>query len=307
MKKFLLAIGCCLLMAVSAFAQKPKQDNKPEVGKWSVGVSFNVLSIGKAVSQPADNTGVADFVSSNSAFVSEQMNIITKDPIAKINFKYLAKEHFALRIGVGVSGSKIDYREYVTDDLAKFNEPLSEKVVFDTVHGNLTTFSASLGGECRMGKQNVQFIIGFGLNYVIGGGRATLDYGNVLNVANPKPSTVGIADVNGALNTYKGTHLGISWARPVERYTQGHTQAISFCFDMGIEWFFIKNASLQASLGIVPVSVAFQPQSWAKYEGLSEISNKVETYVDLVSPGSTAILYGTNNLSLNFGLNYYFK
>ena len=145
MKKAILASVCLFAMAAGATAQS-RPDNKPAAGSWAVGLSMNVLGIGSSNSQPGNNSGAADFVSSNSAFVSEQMNIITQDPLARISFKYFKSDKFAIRFGVGFSGSNVNYKEYGQDDLAKFQDSESEDVVFDIVHGTLGTFSANLGG-----------------------------------------------------------------------------------------------------------------------------------------------------------------
>ena len=51
---------------------------------------------------------------------------------------------------------------------------------------------------------------------------------------------------------------------------------------------------------------SFQPQTYTIYEGFSSLSGKVEQYNGLVSPGSNALLYGTENLGCRLTLNYYF-
>ncbi len=56
---------------------------------------------------------------------------------------------------------------------------------------------------------------------------------------------------------------------------------------------------------MTPVMGVFQPQTWSIYEGYSSWTDRVEQYNKLVSPGSNAILYGTETFGLRISLNYY--
>ena len=56
----------------------------------------------------------------------------------------------------------------------------------------------------------------------------------------------------------------------------------------------------------------FQPQTYTTYEGYTSLAiaggsdeGSVIEYNKLVSPGSTGLLYGTNNFGLRLSLNYY--
>ena len=51
--------------------------------------------------------------------------------------------------------------------------------------------------------------------------------------------------------------------------------------------------------------VTFQPKTYATYEGFSANTGKVEQVTDVVSPGSCALLYGTQNLGCRIALTYY--
>ena len=91
---------------------------------------------------------------------------------------------------------------------------------------------------------------------------------------------------------------------------------------MGIEWFFIGRMSLTAAITFTPLMVMFQPQTYATFEGVQtkdiwyENGTKKQTdrtkpeydvvkFSHRVSPGSTALLYGTENLGFRIGFNYY--
>ena len=61
----------------------------------------------------------------------------------------------------------------------------------------------------------------------------------------------------------------------------------------------IQLTKLQTSLR------AFQPQTYTVYEGFSTKTGKVEQVNGLVSPGSNALLYGTQNIGCRISLTYY--
>lgn len=75
---------------------------------------------------------------------------------------------------------------------------------------------------------------------------------------------------------------------------------------MGVEWFMTGRISLAGAMTFTPVMFIFQPQTWTKFEGFSSKTGGVEQYNDLVSQGSSAVLYGTENIGFNVSLNYYF-
>ena len=59
-------------------------------------------------------------------------------------------------------------------------------------------------------------------------------------------------------------------------------------------------------MNFTPIMYTFQPQTYTIYEGFSTNTGKVEKYNGLVSPGSDAFLYGTENIGLRLSVNYYF-
>jgi hypothetical protein len=98
----------------------------------------------------------------------------------------------------------------------------------------------------------------------------------------------------------------MDYGRPVKEYNIGMSHGIGIYLNLGLEWFFMKNASLGATVDLTPIMVAFQPQTYTIYEGYDKYNGKVAQYNDLVSPGSTYLLYGTENIGVNISLHYYF-
>ena len=127
---------------------------------------------------------------------------------------------------------------------------------------------------------------------------------------------------------YHGFNLRVlednSLVRPTDRYNIGYCNGIGFTCDMGIEWHFAGKMSLSAAITFTPLMILFQPQTYATFEGLQTkdatynpsssawstparaiADYEVVEFSHLVSPGSTALLYGTENLGFRIGFNYY--
>jgi hypothetical protein len=224
--------------------------------------------------------------------------------MVSISYKYQAKEHMAFKASIGFSGGYVNYREYVNDDKAMALNPMSEAQVADAVKLDYKGGGITAGLEFNAGK-NLRFVGGFGLMYSFGGGDVKFEYGNQITEANQHPTTMEKIDKN--INEFASS--GCTWmdyGRPVKQYNVGVSHGIGIYANLGLEWFFMKNASIGATVDLTPIMVAFQPQTYTIYEGYDNYNGKVAQYNDLVSPGSTYLLYGTENIGVNISLHYYF-
>ena len=75
---------------------------------------------------------------------------------------------------------------------------------------------------------------------------------------------------------------------------------------MGLECFVAERLSLGVALNFTPLMFTIQPRTWTTYEGFNNWSGKVEEFTNLVSPGSNALLYGTENIGCRITMQYYF-
>jgi len=311
MKKLIIIMAAAAI-ALPAFAQKEaKQTFTPKKGDVSFGLTINPMALREDLRyQPETGEFAGTFIGGLGAD-PKQMFFLARDPLASLQFKFRMSDKWSFRANLGFDGSIINYKEYCYDDVATRTNPLSEEVVTDVIHNKMNGIFAIAALEFNKTFGQFQFNAGFGLQYVIGGGSMTFDYGNDLTkeggwqattIPLLKPGT----DPEKTLNTFPTGTLGIAWARPVERYNIGYNHGIGLTFDMGLEWFFTGRLSLSAALTMVPVMYVFQPQTWAIYEGYSATTESILTYNDLVSPGSNGLLYGTENLGFRIGFNCYF-
>ena len=302
-----IAIAALSLSFACALAAQEGQYWSPKKGDWAIGITFNPASMSyQMLAQPKPGTFVGSWITENAAN-PHQMFMLSQDPIASFRIKYHTSEHWAVRASLGFNGSVINYREYVSDDLAVAANPDSQNKVVDEVRSKLNSGSLFLGTEYKTGAKAVKFVFGFDLFYAIGGGSLNFDYGNRMTDLNHIPSSMPMTSQmkEGSVNDFSAK-LGIAYGRPVERYNSGYIHAVGLSLDMGLEVFLAEKISVGLSMNFTPVAFTFQPQTYTTYEGFSANTGKVEQYTGLVSPGSNALLYGTENIGGRLSLNYYF-
>lgn len=283
----------------------------PKKGDFSFGVAYNPMSE-FASYQPEIKGFAGEFIKGLNDYPHE-LYFLGVDP--KINFvlRYHLTDSWALRATLGFSGSKVNYREYIQDDVSHHLDPNTENREVDCVHGILRGYSVSAVAEYHKSFGRLAFIAGVGLQYASGGGTLTFEYGNGFDKdANGyAPTTMPYcqwdndATKRGILNQYNGDVAKVNYARPLERYNVGDCKAISLIGDMGIEYFFIGQMSITAAVTFAPFTYYSQPQTYAKFEGWHTDDKEVVEFNALVSPGSSAILYGTQNFGVRLGFHYY--
>ena len=308
MKRFISALALICLIATSASAQKSEKSYyTPKKGDWAVGVIFNPASLGsKLAIQPKHGEFAGTYVQ-GLALDKRQMFIMSQDPVAGIRFKYHTSNKSALRISAGLNGSVVNYREYVTDDRAVALNPNSTNKVVDNAQSAFNSVSLMVGNEWKLGEKAVKFVFGFDVMYTVAGGKLRYQYGNAITEYNKVPSTMPMLDTttNEGVNDWV-ENAAIPYARPVRSYNQGYIHGIGVSVDMGLECFVAERLSLGVALNFTPLMFTIQPRTWTTYEGFNNWSGKVEEFTNLVSPGSNALLYGTENIGCRITMQYYF-
>ena len=312
MKKTVIILFAALaLVALPAVAQ---EKYSPKPGTFSFGLTFNPMA-GGVNYQPGVGDFAKDYITSLGGD-AHSMFFLAKEPLASLMLKYRMAPATSLRFNVGFNGSNTHYKEYVDDQVALKANPTGGAKTFDQINAKLNSFTLGVALEFSKSVKAFQFNAGVGLLYAIGGGSMSFDYGNELledfGWARPTiPMLAGNADPSKSLNqfpnvaTVAGKNVGIDNGYAKERYNIGYNHGIGVSFDMGVEWFVFDHVSLAAAMTVTPFMYVFQPQTWTVYEGYSKFTGTIQTYNDLVSPGSNAILYGLESLGFRLSLNYY--
>ena len=287
----------------------------PKAGDFSFGVAWNPISQFGSY-QPETNEFAGSFVRSLGDY-PHQMYFLGIDPKFSFILRYHMSDNWSLRTTLGLSGSVTNYKEYVMDDVAYKANTQTTNRVEDCIHAKMNGISLGLEAEYTKSFGPLAFIAGFGAQFAVGGGKMTFDYGNAFTSTNSAPTTMpylklSTADVQ-TLNEYgylkngktSGTLSNVTNARPTERYNVGMCKALAFTCSMGIEYFFIGQMSITAAVTFVPVAIYFQPETYTSFQGYNTSSNQVVDFDTLISPGSNALLYGTQNVGIRLGFNYY--
>ena len=306
MKRLIISIAVLCLAALAMQAQnKEKTYFSPAKGRWAVGVTFNPGSMGSTLAiQPKDGEFAGDYIDGLAGY-PKQMFVMAKDPMASVKFKYYLSSKTAFRASVGLNGSVVNYREYVRDDLAFSLNADSQNQVVDRTTSTMNSVSLMVGAEWSKGTKAVRFIYGVDFIYAIGGGSLQFKYGNKMTDLNQVPSSMPMTQSGGDWNNYVDKGWGMAYARPVQRKNIGYVHGFGISADAGLEVFIAENISLSAALNFTPIMVTLQPQTYTVFEGFSTKTNKVEKVNSLVSPGSSALLYGTQNIGCRISLTYY--
>jgi len=301
------AFSLCIAAMNPTKAQEQEEKtswyNVPPAGYSSIGFTFNPIS-GKRAN---DMFKAGDFIGNAIAAqgASPAQMVILADPLISVRFKHKMTETTAFRVSLGFSGANFKYREYVRDDEDFMDDALSTAQVEDMIHFSMNGGGVNLGLEFSGGRHNLQFTGGFGLIYSFGGGAMKFTYGNYMDNLNPVPT---IMPIIGDTLMGRGTYydINLAGARPLHRYQVGLIHAFGLSLDVGMEWFFMENLSVGASLSIIPIIFAIQPETYTKYEGYSVKEKDVMTFTKKISSGSRYTLYGTENIGLMLSFNKYF-
>lgn len=324
MKKFFL-VAVALFLALGLGAQS-KQQSKSQIfnpmgGDFSIGVTFNPLAIKNHTYQPEANAWSGDFVKGLGG-TPKQMFILSTDPLISFMLNYHFTDVVSLRANFGITGSQVNYKEYVLDDAKLADDANSIDKVWDVATSKLNGTTIGLGLEFTKPFGRLAFVGGFGVQYAMGGGSLAFSYGNAMTKSSTAdgtklPSSLPFMQLtgDGTLNEWETVKAEamkdndkLTVGRPLERHNVGMNHAIGITADMGIEWFFAGQMSLGASVTFIPVMFVFQPQTYTIYEAYDTNEEKgveVNKKASVVSPGSTAILYGTQNIGLRLSFKYY--
>lgn len=223
-------------------------------------------------------------------------------PTLSIRTKYMLTDDIALRLNLAALGVSANEKLYVQDDLAFFNDPLSEAKLIDSYRYNRTGAEIAAGAEYRRGYNRIQGYFGLDLIYGIQRTSDTYFYANAITEINQTPSrATGLAMV-------APTPLNVPyWTRTyvTGRYHDGNEQFVGIGGNIGVEFFLRSHLSLGGEVFLYAIQY-FSQQTYQKQEGFNTLTNEVETRVETISPGDNYFTFGTDNLGGKLYMMFYF-
>lgn len=281
MKKILSLIILCMIPLMGINAQETQMQEKqylPEQGDWAIGV--NVLPLFKYIGGNFDDS------------FGGGINGFTND--VSISGKYMLTDNLGIRANLGFMFGSDSDKEYSTNDLAVYQNPLSEDKVVDTEHCKQNGMSLNAGIEYRKGSKRVQGVFGIGVLFAFQSTKYTYDWGNEMTSINQRPSSSSFTNT-----TYNNGY------RILEQKTSGSNLYAGLIGSIGVEWFVAPKISVGAEVNITAYYMS-GAQSYTKREGYNSTLGYVEERTDLVSPGDKAFHFGTENFGGALNMTFYF-
>lgn len=183
--KILLASACMLLASTTYVdAKKPEKNYLPEAGDVTIGVNavpfLNYL--GNMFGKTEKNKINPEKIGGVPAVPG------LDNPTMSIFGKYFLTDQTALRLNVGIGINSITQSQYVTDDAAAVNDPLSQDVVEDTYKYRNSGMSVAVGYEWRRGSKRLQGYWGGQAILAYSNSKHFFGYGNAITEVNQIPT-----------------------------------------------------------------------------------------------------------------------
>jgi hypothetical protein len=181
--------------------------------------------------------------------------------------RYFLDDNTALRFTIGIDNSTNTYNNYVTDDAAVYQDPLSNAQVVDMQKNSYTDFNLSVGIQKFRGYGRLRGFYGATVNFGLSNSTTEYTYGNPITAINQSPTTAW------GSNSY----------RQLVNNGGGYT-TLGLGLLAGVEYYFAPKICIGGELGL-GYNYEFGSQSNSKYETWGGSSVIEETYEN--SPGNT--------------------
>lgn len=286
---------------VALRAQEPAKAQKvylPEAGDIAIGIDVTpVLDfIGNAFNGWGHSKDTKNTIASFGGTPLLELEGLDM-PTVSILGKYMLTDAIALRGNIGLMVNSDRTKEYVTDDLAALQDPLSSEKLVDERHIRSTGACFSLGGEYRRGSRRVQGIFGASLLFAFQNKDISYTWANDVTEINQFPSYADFGS-DESLVDRQGYRL-------LKKYNEGTSYYFGLVAHVGIECFIFPKVSIGGEVSLSAYET-FGAKSFVKKEGFNPALNRVEKQTVLLSPGNRDFHLGTENLGAKLFMMFYF-
>lgn len=223
-------------------------------------------------------------------------------PNVSITGRYMFTDDFSLRANVGLIGRNISQQLYIRDDVAFFDNPLSEARITDTYRQSRSGMILSVGPELRRGYHRIQGYAGLNVIYGYEALKDVYQYGNAVTEINQRPSRNNagfiVAPAPIAFANWTQTYV-------TGRYHDGNAHYVGLEGVVGVEYYITSHLSLGGEVSLYAIQM-FTGKSYQEQEGFNFLTNKVEQRTELIAPRSRMFSYGTDNLGAKLYMMFYF-
>jgi len=260
MKKLIVSFSA-LLLSVGMFAQESTEvltSKKgtpilPQQGDYAIGIEatpyFNYIG------------NMFNGTSDNSLDLGSQT----------LYGRYFIANDAAIRVLFSINSGVSNYKTYVTDDAAVYQNPLSQDKVVDIQENKYNNLTLGVGYQKFRGYGRLRGFYGAQLTFSKASlGNYSYTYGNPMTELNQEPSSA----------------YGNGSSRPVEA-TNGNQFNINLGGLAGVEYYFAPKICIGGEIGL-GFNYAWSTQASSVSESYNTALGQVEKVTSIQSPGSNA-------------------
>lgn len=289
--KILLASACMILASTTYVdAKKPEKNYLPEAGDVTIGINavpfLNYLGnmFGKTQNNsinPAEIGGVPAVPGLNN-------------PTMSIFGKYFLTDQTALRLNVGVGINSTTQSNYVQDDAAVAEDPLSVDKVEDSYKYRNSGMSVAVGYEWRRGGKRLQGFWGGQAILAYSNSKHFFGYGNAITEVNQDPTQYDDNN-NWTFPTTQPTLDNIGGNSRLLMQSDGRSWTYGVGGFVGVEYYIAPKISIgcEMSLNLLWTTGG---KKYQKSERFNPDFNEVQENIRWTGKSDSGFRFGTENI-----------
>ena len=303
--KILLASACMMLASTTYVdAKKPEKNYLPEAGDVTIGVNaipfLNYLGnmFGKVQDNDINPVEIGGVPAFNKGVIPGLDN-----PTMSIFGKYFLTDKTAIRLNVGIGINSQTQSNYVQDDAAVAENPLSVDLVEDTYKYRNSGMSVAVGYEWRRGSKRLQGFWGGQAILAYSNSKHFFGYGNAITELNQNPTSTNAWDNADILIGENGVPLeqfpiinnNVGGNSRLLMQSDGRSWTYGLGGFVGVEYYIAPKISIgcEMSLNLLWTSGG---KKYQKSERFNPDFNRVEENTRWTGKSDSGFRFGTENI-----------
>lgn len=303
--KILLASACMMLASTTYVdAKKPEKNYLPEAGDVTIGVNaipfLNYLGnmFGKVRDNDINPVEIGGVPAFNKGVIPGLDN-----PTMSIFGKYFLTDKTAIRLNVGIGINSQTQSNYVQDDAAVAENPLSVDLVEDTYKYRNSGMSVAVGYEWRRGSKRLQGFWGGQAILAYSNSKHFFGYGNAITELNQNPTSTNAWDDADILNGENNVPLeqfpiinnNIGGNSRLLMQSDGRSWTYGVGGFVGVEYYIAPKISIgcEMSLNLLWTTGS---KKYQKSERFNPDFNRVEENTRWTGKSDSGFRFGTENI-----------
>ena len=303
--KILLASACMILASTTYVdAKKPEKDYLPEAGDVTIGVNaipfLNYLGnmFGKVQDNDINPVEIGGVPAFNKGVIPGLDN-----PTMSIFGKYFLTDKTAIRLNVGIGINSQTQSNYVQDDAAVAENPLSVDLVEDTYKYRNSGMSVAVGYEWRRGSKRLQGFWGGQAILAYSNSKHFFGYGNAITELNQNPTSTNawdyadiLIDENDViLEPFPNINNNVGGNSRLLMQSDGRSWTYGVGGFVGVEYYIAPKISIgcEMSLNLLWTTGS---KKYQKSERFNPDFNRVEENTRWTGKSDSGFRFGTENI-----------